>query len=89
MTYLFLSSLYSFLPDDLLAIACNATGSHVLDAVLGSPTVSLRSRKRLVTSFIGRFHLLVDDRIGSRVADRCWEAADPYLKVCATGNLPD
>jgi nucleolar protein 9 len=53
----------------------------VLDAALESPTVSLRSRKRLVISFIGQFHLLVDDRIGSRVADRCLAAADPYLKV--------
>jgi len=32
-------------------------------------------------SLIGHFHTLVDDRIGSRVGDRCWAFADPYLKV--------
>ena len=53
----------------------------MLDVALESSTVPLRSRKRLITSFIGQFHLLADDRIGSRVADRCLKAADPYLKV--------
>ncbi|TFY50803.1 hypothetical protein EVG20_g11321 [Dentipellis fragilis] len=32
-------------------------------------------------TFIGHYPELVDDRIGSRVGDRCWAAADPYLKV--------
>ena len=31
-------------------------------------------------SFIGHYHQLVDDRIGSRIGDRCWNSADPYLK---------
>lgn len=31
-------------------------------------------------SFIGHYHALVDDRIGSRVGDRCWAFADPYLR---------
>lgn len=31
-------------------------------------------------SLIEHYHLLVDDRIGSRVGDRCWASADPYLK---------
>ena len=31
--------------------------------------------------FIGSYHVLVDDRIGSHVVDRCWEYADTYLKV--------
>ncbi|KAF8511204.1 ARM repeat-containing protein [Gautieria morchelliformis] len=82
-----LESLHSLLPDELLALACNATSSRILDVALESSTVPLRSRKRLVTSFIGQFHLLVDDRIGSRVADRCWEAADPYLKEKVARSL--
>lgn len=32
-------------------------------------------------SLIGHYHTLVDDRIGSRVVDRCWAFADPYLRV--------
>ena len=31
--------------------------------------------------FVGHFHELVDDRIGSRVGDRMWAGSDPYLKV--------
>ena len=31
--------------------------------------------------FIGSYHVLVDDRIGSHIVDRCWEYADTYLKV--------
>lgn len=77
----FLFSLHSLLPAELLALSCNATSSRVLDVALESPTVPIRSRKRLVTSFIEQFHLLADDRIGCRVADRCLAAADPYLKV--------
>jgi nucleolar protein 9 len=38
-------------------------------------------KRKLILSFVGHFHLLVDDRIGSRVGDRLWAAADPYLKV--------
>jgi len=30
--------------------------------------------------FIGSYHVLVDDRIGSHIVDRCWEYADTYLK---------
>jgi hypothetical protein len=53
----------------------------VLDALLDSRTVSRKDKRALVMLFIGHFHLLVDDRIGSRVADRCWAFADPYLRV--------
>lgn len=31
-------------------------------------------------AFLEHYHELVDDRIGSRVGDRLWAAADPYLK---------
>jgi nucleolar protein 9 len=32
-------------------------------------------------AYMGRFHLLVDDRIGSRVGDNIWAKVDPYLRV--------
>jgi nucleolar protein 9 len=67
--------------EDLLAIACDPTGSRVLDVVLESPTVSPRIRRKLIVNFVGHFHSLVDDKLGSRVADRCWAVADPYLRV--------
>lgn len=73
---------------ELLALACNPTGSRVIDAVFESSTVNLRLQKKLVNTFIGQIHLLIDDRIGSRVADRLWIAADLYLKVCPTDIEP-
>ncbi|KAJ6627419.1 armadillo-type protein [Mycena sp. CBHHK59/15] len=66
--------------EESLAIAHHAIGSRVLDVLLESPTVPVKVKRQFVMSFIGSFHLLVDDRIGSRVGDRCWAFADTYLK---------
>ena len=65
----------------VIAMAHDAIASRVLDAILTSPTVSFKERRRFVMHFIGHYHKLVDDRIGSRVGDNCWAFADPYLKV--------
>ncbi|KAF8529284.1 ARM repeat-containing protein [Hysterangium stoloniferum] len=78
--HIVLDSLHSLPAAGLLALACNPTSSRIFDSIFESPTVPIRSRKKIITSFLGQFHLLVDDRIGSRVADRFWDAADPYLK---------
>ena len=67
--------------EDLISLAHDVTGSRVLDVVLTSPTVGFKDRRRFVTHFIGHYHKLVDDRIGSRVGDNCWAFADPYLRV--------
>jgi len=68
-------------PQDLLAVAHDVTSSRVLDVVFESPTVPKKSKNALVLAFLGHFHELVDDRIGSRVGDRCWGEADPFLRV--------
>ncbi|KAJ7047787.1 hypothetical protein C8F04DRAFT_1060117 [Mycena alexandri] len=73
-------SLNSLSPEEMLAIAHHAISSRVLDALLDSPTVPLKVKRQYVLSSIGRYHLLVDDRIGSRVGDRCWAFSDTYLK---------
>jgi nucleolar protein 9 len=65
----------------------NATSSRILDATLESPTVSFKAKRHLVMSMIEHYHELVDDRIGSRVGDRFWEFADPYLKVSEKGSI--
>jgi nucleolar protein 9 len=72
--------------DERLKIAHNATASRVYDALLESPTVSATAKRQFVMDFIGHYHLLVDDRIGSRVGDRCWSFADTYLKVRISCN---
>ena len=67
--------------EELLGLAHHKTSSYVLDVVFESPTVTRKSKRALVMAFIGHYHQLVDDKFGSRVGDRCWDNADPYLKV--------
>ncbi|THU83938.1 hypothetical protein K435DRAFT_765540 [Dendrothele bispora CBS 962.96] len=66
--------------DERLAIAHDPTASRILDTLLESTTVSAKSKRAFIMSFIGHFHLLADDRIGSRVCDRIFAFADTYLK---------
>ncbi|KAI3611102.1 rrna processing protein nop9 [Moniliophthora roreri] len=73
-------SLVSLEIQDQLKIAYDSTGSRVMDAILDSPTLSAKVKRQFVMSFMGHFHELVDDRIGSRVGDRCFEFVDTYLK---------
>ncbi|KAJ7229049.1 armadillo-type protein [Mycena pura] len=77
---LVIQSLNSLSIEETLAIAKHPIGSRVLDAVLESPTVPMKVKRQFVLSFVGNYHLLVDDRIGSRVGDRCWAFSDTYLK---------
>ncbi len=66
----------------MLEMACDPTGSRVLDVVLDGQTIPQRAKQKLVLSFLGHYQILVNDRLGSRVADRCWATSDPHLKVC-------
>ncbi|KAI0069190.1 ARM repeat-containing protein [Artomyces pyxidatus] len=75
-----LNSVQSMSIDNLIALAHHNTSSRVLDMLLDSRTVSSKSKRTFLLSLIGHYHTLVDDRIGSHVGDRCWAAADPYLK---------
>jgi nucleolar protein 9 len=71
----------SLSPEEVIALAHHPASSRVLDVYLESQTVPFKAKRQLVMSIIGHFHILADDRIGSRVADRCWAFADPYLKA--------
>lgn len=73
-------SIASLSIDKLLALSHHPISSRVIDVFLESPTVPARTRRRLILAFQGHFHTLVDDRVGSRVGERLWNAADPYLK---------
>ncbi|KAI0356684.1 ARM repeat-containing protein [Trametes cingulata] len=75
-----LDSLQAIGVDELVQMAHHVTSSRVLDAVLESPTVPHKDKRKFVMTFLGHYHVLADDRIGSRVAERCWAFADPYLK---------
>ncbi|KAH7930051.1 ARM repeat-containing protein [Leucogyrophana mollusca] len=77
---LVLDSIKSLPMEELIALAHNAISSRVLDAIFESTTVPFKAKRSFVLSLIGHYHTLVDDRIGSRVGDRCWAFADPYLR---------
>ncbi|OCH95874.1 ARM repeat-containing protein [Obba rivulosa] len=75
-----LDSIQNMSIEELLEMAHHVTSSRVLDVVLDSPTVQPKAKRKFILKLIGHFHELVDDRIGSRVGDRCWASSDTYLK---------
>ncbi|KAH9925284.1 armadillo-type protein [Fomitopsis serialis] len=77
---LVLNSLQSLTIDELIVLAHHPMSSRVLDVLLSSPTVPMKLKRKFILGFMGRFHELVDDRIGSRVGERCWAVADGYMK---------
>lgn len=73
-------SIKSLSTEDLIILSQNPISSRVIDVLFESETVPFKVKRTLVMSLIGHYHTLVDDRIGSRVGDRCWAFADPYLR---------
>ncbi|KAG8932105.1 Nucleolar protein 9 [Tulasnella sp. 418] len=73
-----LQSLETHNIEELTELAQNPISSRVLDVVLSSPTTPARYKRLLTTRFNGHYHILADDRIGSRVAERLWDAADLF-----------
>ncbi|KAH7888091.1 armadillo-type protein [Phlebopus sp. FC_14] len=80
-------SIGSLSVEELIVISHHPTSSRVIDVLFESPTVSFKAKRRLVMSLIGHYHTLVDDRIGSRIGDRCWTFADPYLREKVARSL--
>ncbi|KAG6885129.1 hypothetical protein C0993_005707 [Termitomyces sp. T159_Od127] len=66
--------------EERIKMAHDVSGSRVYDVFLESSTVPSRAKRELIMEFIGYYYVLVDDRLGSRVGDRCWAFADTYLK---------
>ncbi|BGP42726.1 Nucleolar protein 9 [Rhodotorula kratochvilovae] len=75
--------------DSFLAISRSATSSRVLDVLLTSPTTPPRALRTFIMSLLGHLHTIADDRIGSRVAERCFASADVYLKDKMAQSLFD
>ncbi|KAG2148028.1 armadillo-type protein [Suillus clintonianus] len=73
-------SIKSLPTEDLILLSHNPISSRVIDVLFESETVPFKVKRTFVMSLIGHYHTLVDDRIGSRVGDRCWAFADPYLR---------
>ncbi|KAF9004819.1 armadillo-type protein [Cyathus striatus] len=84
---LIIESIKSLPMEERIKMAHNPSASRVYDVLLESPTVSSKNKRQFVMDFIDHYHELVDDRIGSRVGDRCWAFADTYLKEKIAGSL--
>jgi nucleolar protein 9 len=67
--------------EERIKLGQNSSSSRVYDVILESSTVPFKTKRQFVLDFIGHYHTLVDDRLGSRIGDRCWAFADTYLKV--------
>ncbi|XP_017203714.2 nucleolar protein 9 isoform X2 [Oryctolagus cuniculus] len=72
---LILRSLSALTGPQLLALAQSPAGSHVLDAILTSPSVSRKQRRRVLQTLKGQYVALACSRHGSRVLDAIWSGA--------------
>ncbi|KDR74394.1 hypothetical protein GALMADRAFT_250311 [Galerina marginata CBS 339.88] len=75
-----IDAIYSLSIEERITTAHSTSGSRVFDVLLESNTVPSKMKRQLVIDFIGHYHVLVDDKLGSRVGDRCWAFSDTYLK---------
>uniref|UniRef100_A0A8C9QN45 NOP9 nucleolar protein n=1 Tax=Spermophilus dauricus TaxID=99837 RepID=A0A8C9QN45_SPEDA len=72
---LILRSLGSLTGPQLLALAQSPAGSHILDAILSSPSVTHKQRRRVLKALKGQYVSLACSRHGSRVLDAIWNGA--------------
>ncbi|XP_006835449.1 PREDICTED: nucleolar protein 9 [Chrysochloris asiatica] len=72
---LVLRSLGALTGPQLLSLAQSPAGSHVFDAVLTSPSVTRKQRRRLLQILKGQYVALACSRHGSRVLDAIWNGA--------------
>lgn len=72
---LILRSLGVLTGPQLLTLAQSPAGSHVLDAVLTSPSVTRKQRRHVLKTLKGQYVALACSRHGSRVLDAIWGGA--------------
>ncbi|GAA5868952.1 hypothetical protein JCM16303_000316 [Sporobolomyces ruberrimus] len=71
----------------VLALTRSATSSRVLDVLLTSPTTPPRALRTFLMSLLGHYPAVASDRIGSRIAEKCFAVADVYLKDKIAASL--
>ncbi|XP_033025358.1 nucleolar protein 9 isoform X3 [Lacerta agilis] len=70
-----LRSLAAMTPKDLVTLACDPAGSHVFDALLASPSVPEKQRRKVLRRLKGCYVPLACSKHGSRVLDAIWSRA--------------
>ncbi|KAF9970274.1 Nucleolar protein 9 [Actinomortierella ambigua] len=66
--------------DLVYAWTLDSTGSHVIEAFLTSPTVNLKMKKKILKSFLGKYHVMALDKYGGHTVDKCWAVSDIDMK---------
>ncbi|ORX36012.1 armadillo-type protein, partial [Kockovaella imperatae] len=64
----------------LLKYASHPISSRLLDAILDSPAVPPRDRRRVIMAYLNDFATVAMDKSGSYVAESMWAKADGYMK---------
>ncbi|KAG8932243.1 Nucleolar protein 9 [Tulasnella sp. 417] len=70
-----------------VSLSRSPIASRVLDAMIDSPAVPAKAKRKLISSFIGQYHILADDKLGSRVAENLYKAGDPFLREKVARSL--
>jgi nucleolar protein 9 len=79
--------LFAFSGEELLKWACDPVCSRVLEKFFVSPTVTSKSKRKLLRSFTGNFSDLAKDKYASHMIDKCWRVATLELKELIAGEL--
>ncbi|XP_035428256.2 nucleolar protein 9 isoform X2 [Cygnus atratus] len=82
-----LGALAALPPAALAALALSPPGSHVWDALLASPSVPPRARRRLLRKLKGHFLSLACHRNGSRVLDAILASSSPRTRAAIAAEL--
>lgn len=84
---LLLGGLQALPPPHLLSLALSPPGSHLWDAILASPSVPPRTRKRLIRKLKGHFLSLACHRNGSRVVDAILDSSPAPIRASIASEL--
>ncbi|KAF9302125.1 Nucleolar protein 9 [Mortierella antarctica] len=64
----------------MYAWTMDPTGSHVIEAFLTSPTLNLKVKRKILKSFMGKYHSMALDKYGGHTVDKCWAVSDIDMK---------
>ncbi|KAI2808765.1 Nucleolar protein 9 [Blomia tropicalis] len=80
-------SLLSLSTDDIIRIAKDRSGSHVIDAFLHSDNIALKYKSEIVERFLGNYHNLSMDKFGSRIVENILTLSDENVKRAIMDEL--
>ncbi|KAG0379871.1 Nucleolar protein 9 [Mortierella sp. AD032] len=71
----------------MYAWTMDPVGSHVIEAFLTSPTLNLKVKRKILKSFMGKYHSMAKDRYGGHTVDKCWAVSDIEMKEKIAAEL--